>query len=76
MALPTARSRCGNGRSRAGYRSLARYWTVTHRRAGARSLRFVDGRPVSAVTIDFLRWCAGQAAAFGDDRIILLTMVP
>lgn len=28
-------------------------------------LRFVDGRPVSAVTTQFLRWAAGQAAARG-----------
>jgi hypothetical protein len=47
------------------YGLLARYWTQAHRRAEAMWLRFVDGRPVSAVTIDFLTWCAEQAAALG-----------
>jgi hypothetical protein len=28
-------------------------------------LRFVDGRPVSAITTQFLRWCGEQAAARG-----------
>jgi hypothetical protein len=35
-------------------------------------LRFVDGRPVSAVTIDFLRWCAEQAAALGKRAVLLV----
>lgn len=51
---------------------LARYRTETHRRAEAMWLRFVDGRPVSAVTIDFLRWCADQAAALGKRAVLLV----
>ena len=35
-------------------------------------LRFVDGRPVSAVTIDFLTWCAQQAAAQGKRAVLLV----
>ena len=35
-------------------------------------LRFVDGRPVSAVTIDFLRWCAQQAQAQGKRAVLLV----
>ena len=35
-------------------------------------LRFVDGRPLSAVTIDYLGWCAGQAAAHGRSRLVLI----
>jgi hypothetical protein len=54
------------------YGLLARYWTPTHRRAEAMWLRFVDGRPVSAVTIDFLRWCAEQAAALGKRAVLLI----
>jgi hypothetical protein len=34
-------------------------------------VRFVDGRPLSAVTIAFLRWCAEQAQA-QDKRAVLL----
>src|SRR5579875_1775698 len=54
------------------YGLLARYWDDRHRWTEALWLRFVDGRPVSAVTIDFLTWCAQQAAALGK-RAILLT---
>jgi hypothetical protein len=54
------------------YGLLARYWTQTHHRAEAMWLRFVDGRPVSAVTIDFLRWCAEQAAALGKCAVLLI----
>ena len=35
-------------------------------------LRLVDGRPVSAVTIDFLTWCAEQAAALGKRAVLLI----
>lgn len=54
------------------YGLLARYWTTAHRRAEAMWLRFVDGRPVSAVTIDFLRWCADEAAALGKTAVLLI----
>jgi transposase len=54
------------------YGLLARYWTATHRRAEAMWLRFVAGRPVSAVTINFLRWCAKQAAALGKRAVLLI----
>ena len=44
---------------------VARCWDATARRSEELWLRFVAGRPVtvSAVTIDFLRWCAQQAQA-------------
>jgi transposase len=36
-------------------------------------LRFVDGRPISALTIQFLTWCAEQAAQVpGITRLVLL----
>jgi hypothetical protein len=35
-------------------------------------LRFVDGRPLSAVTVAFLTWCAEQAAALGKQAILLV----
>jgi DDE superfamily endonuclease len=54
------------------YGLLARYWTPTHRRAEALWLRCVDGRPVRAVTIDFLRWCAEQTAALGKRAVLLI----
>ena len=35
-------------------------------------LRFVTGRPVSAVTIEFLAWCAAQLAAHGFTALLLI----
>ena len=35
-------------------------------------LRFVSGRPVSAVTIDFLAWCSAQLAAQGFTAVLLI----
>jgi transposase len=35
-------------------------------------LRFVDGRPISAVTIQFLAWCLEQVAALGKTALVLL----
>jgi transposase len=54
------------------YGLLARYWDDRHRWTEAMWLRFVDGRPVSAVTIDFLAWCAAQAAALGKRAVLLI----
>jgi transposase len=35
-------------------------------------LRFVDGRPVSAVTTQFLGWCCAQVAAAGKRALLLV----
>jgi hypothetical protein len=35
-------------------------------------LRFVDGRPVSAVTTAFLAWCCAQLAAAGKTTLVLV----
>jgi len=35
-------------------------------------LRFVDGRPVSSVTIDFLSWCSQRLAAVGKTALLLI----
>jgi hypothetical protein len=35
-------------------------------------LRFVTGRPVSAVTMDFLAWCSAQFAAQGFTALLLI----
>ncbi len=35
-------------------------------------LRFVAGRPVSAVTIDFLAWCSAQLAAQGFTALLVI----
>jgi DDE superfamily endonuclease len=35
-------------------------------------LRFVDGRPVSPVTIDYLDWCCRKLAAAGKEALLLI----
>ncbi len=35
-------------------------------------LRFVDGRPVSTVTIEFLAWCSERLAAAGKTALLLV----
>jgi hypothetical protein len=35
-------------------------------------VRFVDGRPVSAVTIDFLAWCCARLAKAGVTGLLLI----
>jgi hypothetical protein len=35
-------------------------------------LRFVDGRPVSAVSIDFLQWCSERLHAAGKTALLLI----
>lgn len=54
------------------YGLLARYWNEQQHWTEAMWLRFVDGRPVSAVTIDFLAWCGEQAAALGKRAVLLV----
>ncbi len=54
------------------YGLLARCWQPDGQRTEALWLRFVDGRPVSAVTIAFLAWCAAQAAALGQRAVLLI----
>jgi len=54
------------------YGLLARWWTEPTQRHEQMWLRFVDGRPVSAVTIDFLGWCAQQAEARGKRAVLLI----
>jgi transposase len=54
------------------YGLLARSWAADGQRSEAMWLRFVEGRPVSAVTIAFLAWCAAQAAALGKRAVLVV----
>ena len=56
-------------------KALACYGLYLRPPAGAPGrmwLRFVDGRPVSAVTVAFLRWCAQKLAAEGKKALLLV----
>jgi hypothetical protein len=54
------------------YGLLARARQPDGQRSEALWLRCVTGRPVSAVTIDFLAWCADEAAAQGKRAVLLI----
>jgi DDE superfamily endonuclease/Winged helix-turn helix len=54
------------------YGLLARWWTEPTQRHERMWLRFVEGRPVSAVTIAFLQWCADKAHACGKHAVLLI----
>jgi hypothetical protein len=54
------------------YGLLARSWDLAHRRHDEMWLRFVDGRPVSALTIDFLTWCLAHALSRGQRAVLLV----
>jgi hypothetical protein len=56
-------------------KALAGYGLYLRPPAGAPGrmlLRFVDGRPVSAVTVAFLAWCAEELAAEGKKALLLI----
>jgi hypothetical protein len=54
------------------YGLLTRCWDTDGGRQEELWLRFVDGRPVSAVTIDFLTWCAARAHERGKQAVLLI----
>jgi len=61
-------------------KALACYGLLVRQRAPASAhppseqllLRFVDGRPVSSLTIDFLSWCSQRLAAVGKTALLLI----
>src|SRR5438067_6756211 len=54
------------------YGLLTRCWDTNHQRSEELWLRFVEGRPVSAVTIAFLSWCAARAQERGKRAVLLI----
>jgi transposase len=53
------------------YGLLARWWTADEPRETV-WLRFVDGRPISALTTQFLAWCCEKLAAAGKTALLLV----
>lgn len=51
---------------------LVRQWDETGQQDERLWLRFVAGRPVSAVTIPFLAWCCGRLATEGKTALLLV----
>jgi transposase len=54
------------------YGLLVRQWDDAGKRDERMLLRVVDGRPVSAVTTQFLDWCCGRLAAQGKTALLLV----
>jgi hypothetical protein len=54
------------------YGLLVRCWDAASRRSEDLWLRFVEGRPVSAVTIAFLMWCAERAQEQGKRAVLVI----
>jgi hypothetical protein len=54
------------------YGLLVRWWAPDQPRHEAAWLRFVDGRPVSGVTTQFLAWCCQKLAAAGKEALLLV----
>jgi len=56
----------------ASYGLLVREWDGAGKRDEQRWLRFVDARPVSAVTTPFLAWCCDRLVAQGKTALLLV----
>jgi transposase len=54
------------------YGLIARTWDDSGRRREETMLRCVDGRPQSAITTQFLAWCATRLAAQGRTALLLV----
>jgi hypothetical protein len=54
------------------YGMLVRQWDATGQRDERILLRFVDGRPVSAITAQFLAWCCARLAGEGKTALLLV----
>jgi transposase len=54
------------------YGLLIRAWDTAHQRSEERWLRFVDGRPVSTVTLAFLAWGLDRAQERGKRAVLLI----
>lgn len=54
------------------YGLLVRAWKAAGKREEAMLLRFVDGRPVSDITTQFLDWCCARLAAQGKTALLLV----
>jgi hypothetical protein len=63
----------GEPKALACYGLLVRWWErLGDDPAEALWLRFVDGRPVSAVTTQYLAWCCEKLAAAGKTALLLV----
>jgi DDE superfamily endonuclease len=62
----------GERKALACYGLLLRTWAAATAPAEALWLRFVDGRPISGVTTQYLAWCCTKLAATGKTALLLV----
>jgi transposase len=62
----------GDPKALACYGVPVRWWEAPDEAREALWLRFVDGRPLSGVTTQFLAWCAEKLAAAGKTALLLV----
>ena len=62
----------GEPKALACYGLLVRSWPAPTTPEEALWLRFVDGRPLSAATTEYLAWCCGRLAAAGTTALLLV----
>ena len=72
VAKKTKRTDPAARKALACYGLLARHYPAPGDCHEAIWLRFVDGRPISNVTTQFLAWCAAQVAAQGLRAVLLI----
>ncbi len=68
----TVARRDPDAKALACYGLLVRGWDDAGKRDERMLLRFVDGRPVSGVTTQFLDWCCDRLAAQGKSAMLLV----
>jgi hypothetical protein len=71
-AAPPRTGHPADPKALACYGLLSRSYPAPDQCREAIWLRFVDGRPISALTIQFLAWCADQTAAAGGAALLLV----
>ncbi len=68
----TVRRRDPDPKALACYGLLVRHWDAAGKRDEQLWLRFVDGRPVSGITTQFLAWCCERLTVQGKTALLLV----
>ena len=72
LVQQTPRKEDPDPKALACYGMLVRWMTADAQLLEQMWLRFVDGRPVSAITIPFLEWCCAKLQAIGKRALVVV----
>lgn len=72
LVQQTPRKEDPDPKALACYGMLVRWMTVDAQLQEQMWLRFVDGRPVSAITIPFLEWCCAKLQVIGKRALVVV----